>query len=367
MRVSENVVGSVAAVALIEISLIGNDDAAIGISYCHRSEQGRASLVGEGKDVVVARATVVLVGVWVLQIGLRPEVRQTAAMAAVSNEGGGAPLGAPMDFTGRIPLALECELRSLDGSDFTIATHSSVLACWVERARLLAGLWIADCFGDGPAVAAHPPSCGILGRHGWLELEQWDGCAGFSDLASAQPDLMKRAVAKNCRWVSVSDLGPHGGAKIAIRAGRCGAAWNVGAWICDIEDAGHGGRSGLADQAELLVRGWTSSAGGCWMVSWKRALLTGAGWGRRSDRRPTGRMLLVVPIIIWILDFLPHATMAVDRSLAHSSTPARSGRKTLPPFVWMGPIGRSDPRRSWVGRQSLGEDGAPDSRAPVVY
>ncbi|KAL6010452.1 hypothetical protein ACLOJK_000884 [Asimina triloba] len=270
----------------------------------------------------------------------------------------------------RSALKLPSNLRTrspLDGSDFTIATHSSVLACWVERARLLAGLWIADCFGDGPAVAAHPPSCGILGRHGWLELEQWDGRAGFSDLASAQQDLMKRAVAKNCRWVSVSDLGPHGGAKIAIRAGRCGAAWNVGAWIRDIEDAGHGGRSRLADQAELLVRGWMSSAGGCWMVSWKRALLTGAGWGRRSDRRPTGRMLLVVPIIIWILDFLPHATMAVDRSLAHSSTPARSGRKTLPPFVWMGPIGRSDPRRSWVGRQSLGEDGAPDSRAPVVY
>ncbi|KAL5980313.1 hypothetical protein ACLOJK_028221 [Asimina triloba] len=143
----------------------------------------------------------------------------------------------------RSALKLPSNLRTrspLDGSDFTIATHSSVLACWVERARLLAGLWIADCFGDGPAVAAHPPSCGILGRHGWLELEQWDGCAGFSDLASAQPDLMKRAVAKNCRWVSVSDLGPHGGAKIAIRAGRCGAAWNVGAWIRDIEDAGHG-------------------------------------------------------------------------------------------------------------------------------
>ncbi|KAL5996430.1 hypothetical protein ACLOJK_026508 [Asimina triloba] len=114
-------------------------------------------------------------------------------------------------------------LQNLDGSDFTIATHSAVLACWVD-----CGLRIADCFGDGPAVAArsrrrtaaaaHPPSCGILGRHGWLELEQWDGCAGFSDLASAQPDLMKRAVAKSCRWVSVSDLGPRGGAKIAIRA-----------------------------------------------------------------------------------------------------------------------------------------------------
>ncbi|KAL5986636.1 hypothetical protein ACLOJK_014969, partial [Asimina triloba] len=116
-----------------------------------------------------------------------------------------------------------------------------------------------------------------------------------------------------------------------------------------------------------LGKGWLICAWWCWTVSWKWALLTEAGWGRRSDRWPTGRMLLVVPIIIWILGFLPHATMAVDRSLAHSSTPARSGRKTLPPFVWMGPIGRSDPRRSWVGRQSLGEDGAPDSCAPVVY
>ncbi|KAL5985021.1 hypothetical protein ACLOJK_038858 [Asimina triloba] len=38
------------------------------------------------------------------------------------------------------------------------------------------------------------------------------------DLASAQPNLMKRAVAKSCRWVSASDLGPRGGAKISIRA-----------------------------------------------------------------------------------------------------------------------------------------------------
>ncbi|KAL6002442.1 hypothetical protein ACLOJK_034374 [Asimina triloba] len=29
---------------------------------------------------------------------------------------------------------------------------------------------------------------------------------------------MKRAVAKSCRWVSASDLGPRGGAKITIRA-----------------------------------------------------------------------------------------------------------------------------------------------------
>ncbi|KAL5987438.1 hypothetical protein ACLOJK_038604, partial [Asimina triloba] len=27
--------------------------------------------------------------------------------------------------------------------------------------------------------------------------------------------------------------------------------------------------------------------------------------------------------------------------------------KTLPPFVWMGPIGRSDPRRSGAGRQPV--------------
>ncbi|KAL6009157.1 hypothetical protein ACLOJK_022384 [Asimina triloba] len=37
------------------------------------------------------------------------------------------------------------------------------------------------------------------------------------------------------------------------------------------------------------------------------------------------------------------------------------------PFVWVGPISRSDPRRSYAGRQQVGEDGAPYLGAPVVY
>ncbi|KAL5979063.1 hypothetical protein ACLOJK_018960 [Asimina triloba] len=48
----------------------------------------------------------------------------------------------------RIPLALDYELRSLEGSDFTIATHSAVLACGVERAR---------CFGDDFLVGSLAP------------------------------------------------------------------------------------------------------------------------------------------------------------------------------------------------------------------
>ncbi|KAL5984859.1 hypothetical protein ACLOJK_038695 [Asimina triloba] len=37
------------------------------------------------------------------------------------------------------------------------------------------------------------------------------------------------------------------------------------------------------------------------------------------------------------------------------------------PFVWVGPISRSDPRRSYAGRQQVGEDGAPEVGAPMVY
>ncbi|KAL5989066.1 hypothetical protein ACLOJK_027168 [Asimina triloba] len=44
-----------------------------------------------------------------------------------------------------------------------------------------------------------------------------------------------------------------------------------------------------------------------------------------------------------------------DDATAHSSTLARSGMKTLPPFFC----------QSWVGRQSFGEDGAPNFGAPA--
>ncbi|KAL5994295.1 hypothetical protein ACLOJK_035167 [Asimina triloba] len=36
------------------------------------------------------------------------------------------------------------------------------------------------------------------------------------------------------------------------------------------------------------------------------------------------------------------------------------------PFVWVGPISRSDPRRSYAGRQQVGEDGAPEVGAPMI-